>query len=226
MGGARTLESAPSIEGSTLDRLRQYIEQKEPVAVRGLIRREAVAQAGLVRGDEFRGLSEVFVWLAKVLRWGSFIRVPRPLYYRLDHPGNYHKQWFDWPAKRKRGSWTTLFTGLLEATMPACSTPEERLFFQQFILDRIVVLRPGQTYHYQANSPQAGGKLIRECLQRLAHEGTCTSSGRMRYLAFCRRGLASRRSAPRTKGSLRKMRNSRPSLRSRGGRPRRDRAEC
>ena len=171
MGGRTTLESAPSIEGPTLDRLRQYIEQKEPVAVRGLIRREAVAQAGLVRGDEFRGLSEVFVWLAKVLRWGSFIRVPKPLYYRLDHPGNFHKQWFDWPEKRKRGSWTTLFTGLLEATMPACSTPEERLFFQQFILDRIVVVRPGQTYHYQANSPHAGGKLIRECLRQLAQEG-------------------------------------------------------
>ena len=124
------------------------------MAVRGLIRREAAQQAGLIRGDEFRGLSEIFVWLAKVLRWGSFIRVPEPLYYRLDHAGNYHKQWFDWPKKRKRAAWTTLFTGLLEATMPVCTTPEERLFFQQFILDRIVVVRPGQSYHYKPNSPQ------------------------------------------------------------------------
>ena len=69
-----------------------------------------------------------------MLWWGSFIRVPEPLYYRLDHAGNYHKQWFDWPKERKRASWTTLFTGLLEATMPVCTTPEERLFFQQFIL--------------------------------------------------------------------------------------------
>jgi hypothetical protein len=171
IGGRSDIEFAPSIEGNTLDRLRQHIAQKFPVAVRGLIRRKAVQQAGPIRGDEFRGLSEVFVWLAKVLRWGSFIRVPEPLYYRRDHAGNYHKQWFDWPPARKRGSWTTLFTGLLEATMPVCRTPEERLFFQQFILDRITVLRPGQSYHYEPDSPHSSGALIAECLERLAREG-------------------------------------------------------
>ena len=171
IGGRNDIEIAPSIEGHTLNRLRQHIEQKQPVAVRGLIRREAAQQAGLIRGDEFRGLSEIFVWLAKVLRWGSFIRVPEPLYYRLDHAGNYHKQWFDWPKKRKRAAWTTLFTGLLEATMPVCTTQEERLFFQQFILDRVTVVRPGQSYHYAPKSPQASGALIAECLERLAREG-------------------------------------------------------
>jgi hypothetical protein len=171
MGGRTDIEIAPSIEGEPLDRLRQHIEQKHPVACRGLIRREAVQQAGPIRGDEFRGLSEIFVWLAKVLRWGSFIRVPEALYYRLDHGDNFHKQWFGWPEERKRASWTTLFTGLLEATMPICTTPEERLFFQQFILDRIVVIRPGQTYHYMAASSHACGELIAECLERLAREG-------------------------------------------------------
>lgn len=171
MGGRSDIEFAPSIEGNTLDRLRQHIEQKQPVAVRGLIRREAALQAGPVRADEFRALSEVFVWLAKVLRWGSFIRVPEALYFRLDHADNYHKQWFDWPLERKRASWTTLFTGLLEATMPVCTTPEERLFFQQFILDRIVVFRPGQSYHYMPDSPQSAGALIAECLERLEREG-------------------------------------------------------
>jgi glycosyltransferase involved in cell wall biosynthesis len=171
MGGRTDIEIAPSIEGDTLDRLRQHIEQKHPVAVRGLIRREAIEQAGPIRADEFRALSEIFVWLAKVLRWGSFIRVPEALYCRLDHPENYHKQWFDWPEERKRGSWTTLFTGLLEATMPVCATPEERLFFQQFILDRIVVVRAGQSYHYIPKSAQASGELISECIERLTREG-------------------------------------------------------
>lgn len=171
MGGRSDVEIAPSIEGDTLYRLRQHIVQKYPVAVRGLIRREAIQQAGPIRADEFRGLSEVFVWLAKVLRWGSFIRVPQALYYRLDHTGNFHKEYFDWPAERKRASWTTLFTGLLEATMPVCTTPEERLFFQQFILDRIVVFRPWQSYHYKPVSPHDSGALIAECLDRLAREG-------------------------------------------------------
>ena len=170
-GGRADIEVAPSIEGNTLDRLRQHIEQKHPVAVRGLIRREAIEQAGYIRADEFRGLSEIFVWLAKVLRWGSFIRVPQPLYYRLDHSANFHKEWFHWPEERARASWTTLFTGLLEATMPVCTTPQERLFFQQFILDRIAVVRPGQTYHYLPASPHASGALMVECLERLAREG-------------------------------------------------------
>ncbi len=170
-GGRTHLETAPSIEGDVLSRLRQHIEQKEPVAVRGLMRTGAVEQAGPIRGDEFRGLSEVFVWLAKLLRWGPFVRVPQPLYHRLDHSENYHKQWFDWPDERKRGSWTTLFTGLMEAAMPVCRTPEERFFFQQLILDRIAVLRPGQTYHYQAATPQAGGELMLQCLRRLREEG-------------------------------------------------------
>jgi glycosyltransferase involved in cell wall biosynthesis len=170
-GGRTDLETAPSIEGDVLDRMRQHIEQKQPVAVRGLMRRGAVEQAGPVRGDEFRGLSEVFVWLAKLLRWGPFLRVPQPMYHRLDHSTNFHKQWFDWPEERVRGSWTTLYTGLMEATMPVCRTPEERFFFQQLILDRVAVVRPGQSYHYRAVSPHEGGALMLECLRRLDAEG-------------------------------------------------------
>jgi hypothetical protein len=171
VGGRSDLEVAPSIVGDTLWRLRQHIEQLQPVAVRGLIRREAVQQAGLIRANEFRALSEVFVWLAKVLRWGGFIRFPEPIYFRLDHPGNYYKQWFDWPEERKRASWTTMFTGMLEAAMPACKTPEERLYFQQFILDRIVVTRPGQPLLYAPDSPHSAGALIGECVERLDYEG-------------------------------------------------------
>ncbi|MGN6466871.1 MAG: glycosyltransferase family 2 protein [Rhizobiaceae bacterium] len=171
VGGRGDLDIAPSIEGDTLQRLRQFIEQKQPVAVRGLFRQAAIEQAGLVRADEFRALSEIFVWLAKVLRWGAFIRVPEPLYYRLDHEGNYHKQWFDWTDERKRASWTTMFTGWLEAVLPACSTTEERLFFQHFILDRISVDRPGQSYHYAPRSPHDSGVVIAECFERLAREG-------------------------------------------------------
>ena len=170
-GGRSDLDFAPSIEGDPLQRQRQFIEQKQAVAVRGLIRREAVLQAGLVRADEFRALSEVFVWLAKVLRWGSFIRVAEPLYYRLDHAENYHKQWYDWPDDRKRASWTTLFTGWLEAVVPLCSTVEERLFFEHFILDRIAVVRPGQSYHYAPRSVRESGLVIAECFRRLAEEG-------------------------------------------------------
>jgi glycosyltransferase involved in cell wall biosynthesis len=101
IGGRNDLEIGPSIEGDVLSRLHQFIEQLQPVAIRGLIRRDAIQQAGLVRLNEFRALCESSVWVAKVLRWGSFIRVPQPLYYRLDHSGNFYKHWVDWPEERK-----------------------------------------------------------------------------------------------------------------------------
>jgi glycosyltransferase involved in cell wall biosynthesis len=170
IGGRNDLEASPSIEGDALSRMGQFIEQLQPPAIRGLIRREAIEQAGLMRGNEFRGLCESSVWLAKVLRWGSFIRVPEPLYYRLDHTGNYYKDHLHWPEERRRAAWTTMFTGMLEATMPICRTPEERLYFQQFILDRIAVVRPGQHWLYAAHSPQSCGALMRECIERLARE--------------------------------------------------------
>jgi hypothetical protein len=177
VGGRSDLEVGPSIEGNTLGRLRQYIEQLPALAVRGLLRHQAVQQAGLVRSNEFRGLSEVLVWLAKVLRWGPFVRVPEPLYYKLDHAANYHKDHRAWPEERIRASWTTMFTGLLEAIMPACVSPEERLFFQQFILDRIVVTRPDDARLYWPDSPHSAGALIAECIERLAQEGNMALLG-------------------------------------------------
>jgi hypothetical protein len=137
-----------------------------------LIRTAAIRQAGLVRHDEVRALCEIMVWLAKIVRWGNFRRVPQPLYYRLDHPENYHKEWFGWPEARQRAAWTTMFTGLLEAAMPLCRTPEERLFLQQVILDRVVVFRPARNYLYcPTNEPHSSGELIAECLERLKFEG-------------------------------------------------------
>ena len=171
-GGRSDIEIAPSIEGEPLARMLQYIEQTPPAPVRGLIRRAAIRQAGLVRHDEFRGLCEIMVWLAKVVRWGNFRRIPRSLYYRLDHAHNYHKNWYDWRDERKRAAWTTLFTGLLEAAMPLCRTTQERLFLQHVILDRVVVFRPTRNYLYcPTNEPRSGGDLIAECLERLRYEG-------------------------------------------------------
>jgi glycosyltransferase involved in cell wall biosynthesis len=70
------VEATPSIEGDTPSRLKQFIQHYAPTACRGIVRRDAVMQAGLVRVDELRSNHQIFVWLAKVLRWGSFLRVP------------------------------------------------------------------------------------------------------------------------------------------------------
>jgi glycosyltransferase involved in cell wall biosynthesis len=164
-GGSQWLEIAPSIKGESLDRMRQYIERPSAAPVRGLLRRAAIRQAGLVRSDEFRAYMQVFGWLAKLLRWGNFRRVAKPLYYKLDHAHNFTNQLQGWREDRKRAVRTTLFTGLLEAAMPLCRTPGERqLFFQEIVLDQIVLDRP-------SNEPNSSGKLIAEFLDRLRYEG-------------------------------------------------------
>jgi len=64
-----------------------------------------------------------------------------------------------------------MFTGMLEAIMPACETPEQKLYVQQLILDRVAVYRPGRTYHYVPMDANSAGKFIGECLDRLRQEG-------------------------------------------------------
>ena len=166
-GDRDDIEIAPPIEGGTLDRILQYIERLpysySAAPVRGLIRRAAIRQAGLVRSDEFRAPMEVFVWLAKLLRWGCFRRVAKPLYYRLDHPRSFTSEYFRSSEDRIQAVRTTLFSGLLEAAMPVCHTPEQRLFFQQLILDRIVASWP-------TNDPTSLQKIITKCLERLRFE--------------------------------------------------------
>ena len=127
----------------------------------------AIQQAGLIRTDEFRAASELFVWLAKLVRWGTFRRVAEPLYNKLERAHNYTNQWRGWSDDKRRAAWTTMFTGLLEAAIPLCRTPEQRLFFQQLILERIAIY---PSYLYRSKEPNSSEKLISECVQRLRYE--------------------------------------------------------
>ena len=170
-GGRNDIEIAPSIKGEPLDRMFQYIARRSylqpAVQVRGLIRSAAIRQAGLVRSTEFRAASQVFGWLANLLRWGDFTRVPEPLYYRLDHARSYTSETRKYWGGAHRAAWMTRFTGLLDAAMRLCRTPEERLFFQRAILDGLIANPPLQ----QTNESNSLEKLIAEFLERLRHEG-------------------------------------------------------
>ena len=167
-GGRNDIEIVPSIKGEQpLDRIFKYISRLPkigaPVPLRGLIRSAAIRQAGLVRSDEFRAAWQVFGWLANLLQWGSFKRVAEPLYYRLDHDRSYTREhWYG----AHRAAWTTLFTGLLDAAMRVCRTPEQRLFLQQAIIDRIIAFPP-----FRGGNEHSAEKLVTECLERLRYEG-------------------------------------------------------
>ncbi|MEQ9690373.1 MAG: hypothetical protein RLO48_11640, partial [Bauldia litoralis] len=83
-----------------------------------------------------------------------------------------HKQMRRASDEEKLGAWTTVFTGFLEAVLPTCTSVEEHLFFQHFILDRVCVSREGQTYWIRPNTPEKSGAFIRKCFERLAAEGS------------------------------------------------------
>jgi hypothetical protein len=93
--------------------------------------------------------------------------VDQPLYYRLDRADSFTSEYIAGAEIRKRAEWTTLFTGLLEAAMPLCCIPQERRFFQQTILDRIVAYPNFRS----SDEPNSSAKLIAECLERLNYEG-------------------------------------------------------
>jgi hypothetical protein len=189
-GGSQWLDIAPSIEAAeSLERILLYIAGITAVPVRGLIRSAAIRQAGLVRSDEFRAPLQVFVWLAKVLRWGNFRRVAELLYYKLDHPQSFTNAYFSSPQDRKRAVLTTLFTGLLEAALPLCRTPDQRLFVQQAIVDRVV-------FDPTRNEPNSSGRLLAECLERLRYDGNTHLLG-VDELPSVLQGLQCQRDEPR-----------------------------
>jgi glycosyltransferase involved in cell wall biosynthesis len=162
-GASDIVQVVPSVEGEPLHRIFEYISRLPnigpPVPARGLIRSAAIRQAGVVRSDEFRAAWQIFGWLTKLLAWGSFRRVPRSLYNRLDHPESYTRA--HWNSAH-RAAYKTMFTALLEAAMQSCKTPAEREFFQVLVLERVAARPPFEL---------DGDAFVGVCLERLAEEG-------------------------------------------------------
>ena len=161
------IEIFPSIEGHPVERVFQYVQRISAVPVRGLIRRPAIQHAGLVRSDEFRAVLQIGGWLAKLLHWGSFMRVGEPIYYRLYRPNSLGNEYHFKHTMWKQTVWPTMFTALLDATMPLCDTREARLFMQQVIFDQIVAYP-----HFHPNTDlNASDTIIAKCVERVRHEG-------------------------------------------------------
>jgi hypothetical protein len=137
------------------------------VPVRGLIRRPAIQHAGLVRSDEFRAVLQIGGWLAKLLHWGSFRRVAKPIYYRLYRPDSLGHEYQSKTKIWKQAAWATMFTALLDGAIPICRTSEERLLMQQAILYQVVAYP-----HFQPNrEASSSARILVECLKRLGYEG-------------------------------------------------------
>jgi glycosyltransferase involved in cell wall biosynthesis len=169
-GQSTGIEISRTINGQTIDRLYEFIERfprAQGPALRGLLRRPAVRQAGLVRSDEFRAPVQVHGWLVKLLRWGNFRRIGLPLYYRLDRPKSFTRESVPGSAERKQAEWTTMVTGLLDAVIPACQTEEERRFFQETIFERTIAY---PFFNARLDLQIDPTSFATACLERLAHE--------------------------------------------------------
>jgi len=161
-------ETFPSIEGEPVERLFQYVQRVSAVPVRGLIRLPAIRHAGLVRSDEFRAFWQIGGCLAKLLHWGNFKRVPKPIYYRLYRDDGFGRQIQFRSELWKQNAWPTIFTALLDAVIPICRTPEERLFMQQVILDQIVAY---PNLIFDPNNELNSSDAIAKCIERVKLEG-------------------------------------------------------
>ena len=169
-GGRNDIEIAPSIEGEPLDRMLQYIERLPAAPLRGLIRRAAIRQAGLVRSDEFRAALQVFVWLAKLLRWGNFRRVAKPLYYRLDHPRSFTNECTGSAGGSKASRDGRRCSR--DCLKPLCRSVARRrsgCFFSKPSLTKLSSIRAISIV--QATSPAPQESFMAECLERLRYEG-------------------------------------------------------
>jgi glycosyltransferase involved in cell wall biosynthesis len=167
VGGRASIETFPSIEGHPWERLLFFFETYSNIPLRGLLRSAGIREAGLVRTDEFRAPHQAYSWLAKLLRLGPFQRVPGAFYYKADLPQNYSNEFMRASAERRRAAWPTIFTGFLEAAMPLCHTPRQRLFLQRALLYRTVT----SPRFFPQTEMIDSEALVAECMARLKQEG-------------------------------------------------------
>ncbi len=149
-GRKRGVERHDGISGPAIDRMRDYIERLLHTALRGVIRRDAIARAGLIV-DEDGGNAQDHVWLTRIVREGDFVRVPHTLYRKRIHDENVHVRWFAQNRRddRRRPPWVHSAAGLVETMVQMAETPHERWPFVAFVLDRFTRPAPKRWANYE-----------------------------------------------------------------------------
>lgn len=149
-GRKRGVERHEGLSGPAIDRMRDYIERLLHTALRGVIRRAAIARAGLIV-DEDGGNAQDHVWLTRIAREGDFVRVPHTLYRKRIHDANVHASWFTQNRRhdRRRGPWVHCAAGLVETMVQMGATPRDRWPLVAFVLDRFTRPAPKRWANYE-----------------------------------------------------------------------------
>jgi len=150
IGDKRGVERHAGISGLAVDRVRDYAERLLHSALRGVIRRDAIARAGYV-GADCNGVGQDHVWLARLAREGDFVRVPEALYDKRIHSGNLHLSWLPGTRRheQRRPPWVHLGAGMIEILAPMSDRPDDRWRLTAFMLDRLIRPAPKRWLNYE-----------------------------------------------------------------------------
>ena len=108
-----------SLKGPLHKRQLSFIKKHfNAVGFRGLIRKEALDNVGLIVGNVYNDFAADTLWMAKFARVGELHRLPRALYRKRYHRGNTHFQWQEFSLKEQRNAWNNHCMELLKDFLP------------------------------------------------------------------------------------------------------------
>lgn len=150
IGDKHGFERHAGIEGEPVARVRDYAERLLHSALRGVIRREAIARAGPIV-DESGGICQDHVWLARIAREGAFVRVPEALYDKRIHSANLHRTWMTQSRRHdeRRAPWVHFGAGMIETLAPLGASEDARWRLVAFMLDRLLRPAPKRWMWYE-----------------------------------------------------------------------------
>lgn len=158
-GAAYHRDSTPSIEGDALARVMQHIEGIRFEPLRGVMR------SGLfprdldpipVTLDESQ--QEEFVFLARMVAAGAFIRSPRAMYFKRLHNENAFARWRHFPNWRRRRGWISMGLGMYRTALSVAPTHLNARILAQ-LLDRLSIYRAGRNFFYEVE--QTSSEIVR-----------------------------------------------------------------
>jgi GT2 family glycosyltransferase len=146
-GSEASRMTCPSLTGFPVNRALYFFETLNGTPFRGLIRRAAIERIGPIRLTEYESAFEELVWLARLGREGTLLRVTKPLYFKRKHDESVHVKWYERDTPWKRAVWIEFGIGMLEAIMPI--VPEsERDAALRVIIERLCCRREGRLRFY------------------------------------------------------------------------------
>ena len=163
----------PSVTGFALPRVLAQIESLSYLPFRGLIRRQALADAGPLHVATSGAVFADLGWGVHLARTGELHAVSGTLYFKRAHGDSLsHGHWPQWSADQRRAAWLECAMDVLAAALPAVAPPEwPRLL--EVVVERFALAKAGrgQPYDPATEGPTAVGTfaadLVEEAGRRL-----------------------------------------------------------